>query len=171
MKSREEIPQWIWYNGQLMFMFDEALRINPEMSIGTFMKKFLSQHDMLEEGFYHTKNQGTIMMLLYGLLVLPKEIWEKKETLFPFESRSKFHVVSEHAGEIETLDFLRYMRNAVSHSHFKINVESSIFTFWNESKGIMNFEVEIHYSDIGKFIEEVGKYYINDVRVSKNQTP
>lgn len=71
-------------------MFDEVLKINPEMSIRTFMNNFQSQHNKLEEGFYHTKNQGTIMMLLYGLLVLPKEIWEKKETLFSFESRSKF---------------------------------------------------------------------------------
>jgi hypothetical protein len=25
-KSREEIPQWTWYNGQFLFQFDEQLK-------------------------------------------------------------------------------------------------------------------------------------------------
>ncbi|QOJ29812.1 MAG: hypothetical protein HRU80_13400 [Ignavibacteriales bacterium] len=162
--SRDEIPQWTWYNGQFLFQFDEQLRKNPSQTVFEFYNNFLSSQELLNLNIYHTKNQGTVILLLYGLLVVPKEIWEKSYTSFNFTTRNKFHINTSPNDNITTLDFLRLLRNSLAHANFSIDVEHAKLKFWNIKNGLVNFEVEISYGDLGEFIAEIGKYYINDVK-------
>lgn len=163
-KSREEIPQWTWYNGNFLFQFEEQLKINPSLSISDFFDQFQKSQGIYGLNFYHTKNQGTIFLLLYGLLVTPKEIWEKSNTDFNFYSRKYFEIKTGDTN-ISTLDFLRLLRNSLSHANFSINPDRNIILFWNiNNSGTKNFEVEINYPDIAYFLNEIGKYYINDVK-------
>ena len=165
-KSREEIPQWAWYNGQFLFQFDEQLKANPTQSISQFFSNFLTEQGIEAYGFYHTKNQGTVVLLMYGLLVVPKEIWEKTGTNFRFLTRDKFSVTIPADGHLDTLKFLRRLRNAVSHANFSIDVSQARVTFWDypPSGGAKNFEAEIAWDDLGGFLSEVGKYYVNEVK-------
>jgi hypothetical protein len=163
--SREEIPQWTWYNGQFLFQFDEQLQKNPNQTISQFYAKFLENQEIQNQNFYHTKNQGTVILLMYGLLVIPKEIWETTATNFKFKTRNKFLIkILPTNNGIDTLDFLRLLRNSLSHANFSIDTKNKKLNFWNNYNGTKNFEVEIRYSDLGKFLTEVGKYYINEVK-------
>ena len=124
---------------------------------------------MQTRNFYHTKNQGTVILLMCGLLVIPKEIWEKSKINFQFTTRDKFVVKTLPTdSNLDTLNFLRLLRNSLSHANFSIDVTNAKLTFWNNYKGTKNFEVEIGYGNLGEFLAEVGKYYVNEV---KNATP
>jgi hypothetical protein len=166
--SREEIPQWTWYNGQFLFKFDEQLNRNPNKTIGEFFNDFLESQNMKGEDFYHTKNQGTVILLMYGLLVVPREIWEKTQTSFVFATRNNFVVkIQPDESELDTLNFLRLLRNSLSHANFEIDITNATLTFWNnpDKNDIKrNFEVTINYNSLGEFLTEIGKYYINEVK-------
>jgi len=163
-KSREEIPQWTWYNGNFMFQFDEELKRNPSKSIKDFFLDFKKNQGIAIYDFYHTKNQGIVILLMYGLLIIPKEIWEREKTNFPFESKKYFKIITGN-NELSTLDFLRLLRNALAHANFSINAKNSIVTFWNiNSANQINFEVQVQYDKITIFMSEIGKYYINEVK-------
>jgi hypothetical protein len=169
-KSREEIPLWTWYNGQFMFQFEEQLQTNPSKTISEFFKDFRINQGLQGVNFYHTKNQGTVILLMYGLMVIPREIWEKDKTNFLFTTREKFTVkLPTDPARIDTLKFLRLLRNSLAHANFSIDVGTARLTFWNyNDNGNKNFEVEISYTDIGEFTAEVGKYYINEVKKNTN---
>lgn len=164
--SREEIPVWTWYNGQLLFQFEEQLKKNPNMTISDFFIEFQKDQGIQNMNFYHTKNQGVVILLMYGLMVIPKEIWEKDSSHFAFTTRDKFNIkLPINPEDINTFNFLRFLRNSLAHANFSIDASNATLTFWNKNnKGNKNFEVEISYSDLGEFTAEVGKYYINDVK-------
>lgn len=163
--SRQDIPQWTWYNGQFLFQFYDQLKDNPQKSISDFFSEFLISQSLQNLDVYHTKNPGTVILLMYGLLVIPKEIWEKENTDFSFNTRSKFKFIIPKYNNINTLDFLRFLRNSLAHANFSIDATSSKLTFWNCFKEERNFEVEISYANLGQFISEIGKYYINEVKL------
>ena len=165
IKTRQEIPQWTWYNGQFLFQFDEELKKNPDKTIAQFFSDFLAKEGIKNLGFYHTKNQGVAILLLYGLLVIPKEIWEKSSTNFQFTTRGKFSIKPPTEINLSSLKFLQLLRNSLAHANFSIDISSSRLTFWNNRNEIKNFEVEISFADLGEFLSEIGKYYVNEVKM------
>jgi len=165
--SRGDIPLWNWYNGQFLFQFDEYLRTKPETSIGEFFKVFLVNQNIDKLKFFHTKNQGVVSILLYGLLVVPKELWEKTDTNFKFKTRSHFDIKLIEERHKSTIEFLRLIRNSVAHVNYSVDSKAEKWTFWNNYKSNKNFEAEISHQHLGRFLEEVGIYYINEVRNKK----
>ena len=159
---REEIPQWCWYNGQLLFALSDSLQTDSDLTIGQFMDEFKEAHGLPQ---FNLKNQGLILSLMYGLLVVPKEIWEpgNSVTKFEFFTRKNFEV-SIGVG-LPNHDFLRLLRNAISHANFEIIPEENLYRLWNiKTNGDRNFEATITHGHLGEFIAEVGKYFINQVR-------
>lgn len=167
--SRQDIPLWTWYNGQFLFQFEEQLLKNPNQTMSQFFEGFLKNQEIQECNFYHTKNQSTVILLLYGLLVVPREIQEKNHTKFLFISRQKFTFNPPTDKNLDTLNFLRLLRNSVAHANFAIDTNPiPRLTFWNNcGNGTRNFDVEIAWEDFGEFLAEIGKYYINEVRKVK----
>ena len=100
-------------------------------------------------------------------MVIPKEIWEKRETNFPFTTRQKFTLIPPTDKNIDTLNFLRLLRNSLAHANFSLDITNELWTFWNIKDNIKNFEVNIKHRDLGVFTSEVAKYYLNDVRQNK----
>lgn len=113
---------------------------------------------------FHLKNPGVVISLLYALLVVPMEIWERdpKRTGFPFKTQGEFRITK--GKHKDTWDFLRLLRNSVSHAHFTIYSENNIYRFWNSNKGKIDFETEITQAGLGLFLTEIGKYYVNEVK-------
>ena len=65
---------------------------------------------------------------------------------------------------IDTLNFLRLIRNSIAHANFSLDITKELWTFWNiKNDNVKNFEVSIKHIDLGHFTAEVGKYYLNDV--------
>jgi hypothetical protein len=166
-KERDDIPLWTWLNGQFLFQFQEELEKNPYKTISEFFNDFCSEpfSGSGKCNFYNTKNQGTIIILLYGLMVIPKEIWEREKTNFVFDTRQKFTFNPPTDKDITTLDFLRLFRNSIAHANFSLDTTTVMWTFWNiHRSNTKSFEVSIKHIDLGLFTEEIGKYYLNDIR-------
>ncbi|TKT86539.1 hypothetical protein [Dyadobacter frigoris] len=128
-KERNDIPLWTWFNGQFLFQFEEQLEKNPNKTIAEFFKDFLVDQKLNNFNFYHTKNQGTIIFLMYGLMVIPKEIWEKSKTDFPFSTRQKFKFNPLSDQSIDTLNFLRLLRNSLAHANFSLDSDEDFGLF------------------------------------------
>jgi len=160
---RKKIPRWNWYNGLFLWAFEDQLRLNPNQQIGDFFDNFKKQNGLADVQF-SLKNQGTVIALLFALMVVPREIWDRdsKTTNFPFATRNEFKL--KQGSNKDTWDFLRLLRNSVSHANFDIDIEKQTYRFWNVSNGQVSFEVEITHEGIGVFLTEVGKYYINEVK-------
>ncbi len=166
-KEKNDIPLWTWLNGQFLFQFQEQLETNPNKTISNFFNDFCAKPfpGSKKYDFYQTKNQGTIIILLYGLMVIPKEIWEKNQTNFPFNTRRKFVFNPPTDMNTDTLNFLRLLQNSIAHANFSLDITKELWTFWNiKNDNVKNFEVSIKHIDLGHFTTEVGKYYLNDVR-------
>ena len=69
-KERNDIPYWTWLNGQFLFLFEEQLELYPNKTISEFFKDFRINQKLEHSNFYHTKNQGAIIILMYGLLMV-----------------------------------------------------------------------------------------------------
>lgn len=124
---RNEIPRWFWMNGQLNFELSKALETDPTQSISHFIQEFEKSRG-LRPGF-NIKNQGMMISLLYGLLVVPKEIWESGnvETAYQFKTKSLFTINTGTFNQVS--DFLRLMRNSVSHANYEITLDPSGYKF------------------------------------------
>lgn len=144
----------------LLHDLEDAIISQPHQSIKEFHQSFAK--DKMNGIAFPLKNQGLAISLLYMLLVVPREIWESSHesgTQFPFSTKELFTFQVGSAGD--NWQFLRLMRNAISHANFDMN-ETGNYTFWNINRdGIRNFEVTIHHRDLFSFISEIGKYYLN----------
>ena len=161
---RDEIPQWCWYNGMLLFALEDYLKANPNISVSNFFNEFKITHQLQSINF-NIKNQGLIISLLYGLLVVPNEMWEPKGTKTNFAFNTKSHFTTTSSAEFSTDEFLRLLRNAIAHANFEVNIDQATYRFWNiNQKGEKNFEVTITHGKLGEFVGEVGKYFINEAR-------
>lgn len=161
---RNEVPKWCWYNGQFLFALSDRLVSAPNTSISDFMSEF-KEAQQLHQVEFNLKNQGLLISLLYGLLVIPKEMWEPKgtKTKFAFNTRNHFSL----SPNISTDEFLRFLRNAVAHANFEVIIEQSKYRFWNTTpKGDINFDVSIAHGGLGEFVAEIGKYFINEASPS-----
>jgi hypothetical protein len=163
---REEIPKWVWYTGQFLFHFQNTLESCPQTTVARFFEDFKNSQGLQNCQGFHLKNQGTMLMLIYGLLVVPREMWDRENLPdFPFNTRNQFQFLTGDQN-MDAKKFLKYMRHAVAHANFEVDVQKGAYNFRNNSnydRGPINFDVTITHCGIGKFLTEVGKYFINTV--------
>lgn len=159
---RNEIPRWGWYNGMFLFEYADALETKGIQDIHNFYDSFKRKN--LNGIDFPLKNQGLSISLLYMLLVVPREMWENQNnnnTSFAFTTRNLF--AFREGENLDTWNFLRCMRNSISHANFNMTQEGE-YTFWNtQQNGNINFNVTIMHANLLVFISEIGKYFINEI--------
>jgi hypothetical protein len=159
---KEQIPYWGWFNGVFLHDFEDAVGKNPNMTIVQYYESFRAKH--LNGQKFPLKNQGLTISMLYMVMVIPRELWEKdknKRSQFPFRTKGKFKILV--GSPKDNWDFLRLFRNAIAHANFDWALDGT-YSFWNlDNKGVMNFKVTILHSDLFTFITEVGKYYLENI--------
>jgi hypothetical protein len=114
-------------------------------------------------------NQGLIMLSLYALLVIPKEILEKKDYDPDFEKINK--KISDYFQNTETnygsdtpnTNYTRHLRNALSHGRISF-IGNSHIEFKDEKvdkkKVINEFKSEINLKNVGNLIDDLQKLII-----------
>ncbi|WP_151745118.1 hypothetical protein [Acinetobacter calcoaceticus] len=124
-------------------------------------------------------NQGVIPVALYVMLVIPKEtIYHKYkseyEGLNTYISKNLNVKVttSTYAKDVHQIDFLRHLRNSISHMKFEMTkVEGSVI-FNDESPKKEQFSCEITYLDIGAIIEQLKQIhlkYLKEIQENKRK--
>jgi hypothetical protein len=168
--TRKEIPHWVWYTGQFLFHAQESFEQRPNQTIGNVFTSFLRNQNMTDSKVFTLKNQGSILMLLYGLVVVPKEIWgsELLDKSFPFTTRKEFRILKPERN-LRNSEIIKLLRNAISHANFDIYSGLDQYIFWNINNGQRNFEAVVSHEGIGKFLTEIANYYINHVIIPDAQ--
>ena len=121
-----------------------------------------------EAGIY---NQGLIMLTLYALLVIPKEILEKKDYDPDFEKINK--KISNYFQNTETnyrsdspnTNYTHHLRNALSHGRISF-IGNSHIEFRDQKvadkKVVNEFKSEINIKDVGLLINNLQQGIIGE---------
>ena len=167
----DNLLHWAWHTTRFLGILEKARRSCTGESVKELEQKFLKQLKQ-EKSIKNTEfpllNPGYLVMFSYALLVLPSEVMKKENTTtddFVFNTINLFNfILPINSGKLTSGQFLKKMRNAISHTHFKLEVnsknKSSLFSFWNiNTNGSENFRVTISHENYWKFLDEIGKYY------------
>jgi len=116
-------------------------------------------------------NQGLIMLSLYALFVIPKEILEKKDYDPDFEKINK--EISDYFQNTETnygsdrpnTNYTHHLRNALSHGRISF-IGNSHIEFKdqkvNKKKVVNEFKSEINIKNVGDLINDLQKLIIGE---------
>jgi hypothetical protein len=157
-----------------------------------FSDKFVQQH--LPK--YGIDNQGTLVMMLYAMLVLPKELWgtvnnendsvnnknDNENDYFVNGKLNKkrvnkelLNIVSKENIQCDNNyypdDLLTHIRNAVAHGRVRITPNESIH-FIDENNNLKNKKsctITISLKDIGKVFEILHNVFAEYIKYLKNE--
>ena len=109
-------------------------------------------------------NQGCVLMALYVMLVIPKEIVQQKYSL-EYDSISEFlqthtqNTSTTYRSDTPTVRYLRHIRNAVTHARVEFRpYDVIIFSDANSNKE--SFSTELPLSHLGEFVNQLQKVHI-----------
>lgn len=169
----DDIPHWVWFTAMFLYRADNARSETPQISIGELYSSFLADQGLTSDSGFQLRNQGLTLMLAYGLLVIPMELWGRDDlSQFPFNTRKNFmFLIDTVKARDSPQQFIRCMRNAISHCNIEIKAFASVdqcdaFTFWNDRGQKIDFKIQVSWKGLSEYLDEVGKYYVNCVRPS-----
>ena len=121
----------------------------------------------------HIGNQGNLLITLYSMLIIPKELIERK---YPTEFSKLNRIIksiqsseiSNYAIDVKNcqIDYLRHIRNAVAHANVVFATDSVTFLDNNSRKsknGILILEtcsITIPLSKIGQLLEALKAIFL-----------
>lgn len=178
MKSQDLIQIIVqnWYSALFLKEFEDCRQINPRCTVEQLRSDFVAKHPILNSNkdrfrLYH---QGLALSLAYSFLVLPYESDEDIKNL-----KSKMSALTEFKIKIKppefqetTSEWLKYLRNAISHGNIEINASAGIsgdecWVFWNHTGGKRsnpkNFEVTCSYITLMQFLDEYTKKIVPEI--------
>ena len=158
-------------------------RVSIEEGNKMVMEKFQSDNGFESNTNFYLWNQGTMIMLLFGLLVVPREFWARflsddgngsQKSLadklifdkFVFVPNELFKNEDDCQSVEKSKDiFLRKLRNSVSHNRIEIlKGENGVFKFTNKKDaGVLDFSVSIKKNSLAVFLSKIGKFFIEEV--------
>ena len=118
-------------------------------------------------------NQGTLLIMLYTMLVVPKQLLEKK---FPVEfeelngkiNELKSEAKSTYRKDSEKIDFIRHIRNAVAHARVEFVPNVSV-DFFDENNNGESCKITIPLPKIGLFLTELQKVFMKYIETLKEK--
>ena len=180
--NNDKITTWCWLTGSFLLYFEQQKRGSGSKLYSDFLSALNTNPKIDSFNFF---NQGTLLMLCYGLLVYPWEFWKNN---IDFKKLNTYIVkaANNHPGEKIEIDditelfkfansneinakcLLKHLRNSISHSKVKIDILQNKFTFNDiNPRTKEEFSAEISMKNLGVFLTGVGKYFCNELD-SKN---
>lgn len=123
-------------------------------------------------------NQGALLMILYSLLVIPKELIQKQyeaeyADINEYIDLKKTRGDTNYKSDGQGTDFTRHMRNSISHAKVLFSEKNSV-TFVDESRNNEKCEIEIPLHEISTVILkllDIHKKYITKITTThKNKS-
>jgi hypothetical protein len=119
-------------------------------------------------------NQGTLLIFLYTMLVLPKQLIEND---FPIEfaelnnkiDQIKSEANSTYRNDSETIDYIRHMRNAVAHARLTF-IPNQAVTFTDENNRGEKCTITIPLNKVGFFLTELQKVFMKYIEKLKTKS-
>jgi len=109
-------------------------------------------------------NRGALLIFLYAMLVVPKELIEQE---LPSEFRNfnslieqiKSQAYSTYESDAENINYLRHIRNAVAHANVEFSENDVEFIDKNNSGSQCNIKIPL--DRLGQFLEKLQKIIIS----------
>ena len=116
-------------------------------------------------------NQGTLLMCLYTMLVVPRQLLEQE---FPDEfvqlnikvDQIKADANSTYRQDSDSIDYVRHIRNAVAHARVAFIPNESV-TFTDENNGGDRCTITIPLNNVGLFLTELQKVFMKYIETLK----
>ncbi len=156
---RSQIPQSAFINAQVIH--DAMVDYDLERSLTQW-----SEHYKIPK--WNLINPAHVASLLYCLIVVPKELWDPPSNDDVFVQIGKYRPLdlftvrrwTQPANENCIRDFLRHLRNAISHVRFTVDGKHN-FEFWDERQRVENYRVSITRDKLARFLSIVGHQLAN----------
>lgn len=118
-------------------------------------------------------NQGTLLIMLYTMLVIPKQLLSQN---FPDEFEELNNVVKNLNSKVESnyqsdniqIDFIRHIRNSVAHARVAFIANVSV-TFTDENNRGEICTITIPLVKIGAFLTELQKVFMKYIETLKTK--
>jgi hypothetical protein len=124
-------------------------------------------------------NQGCALMVLYAMLVLPKELIENEFSI-EYESVNEFlqnEMVSvetnyrnEDKDDVSTINFVRHLRNSVAHA--RVSFTPNISMQFSDSRGNQSqetFKAVFPLNKLGELINKLQNVHLEYIKSRNNQ--
>ncbi len=162
---------FLWLHEMHCLKFNESNAYNELKFHDDFVKNTIRERGII--------NQGVIPVALYVMLVIPKEtIFDKYkseyEALNTYISKNLNVkvITSTYAKDVNQIDYLRHLRNSVSHMNFEMTKVKGSVIFNDESPKKEQFSCEITNNDIADILEQLRKIhlkYIKEIQDSQSK--
>lgn len=181
MKEIQAVFYWQWYTMQILWGLNGAFNRNEwderlrQETIGNYADRFLMAlpnefMGMVNEDGWNIKNQGTMMLLLYGIVAVPQQLLNNidinnldESDTYNLRIYKNFNIeiciIDNNRNETKGAAILRHLRNSVSHARFKVDVENNTWTFMDHNGNNETFNATISHENLGKFITDFGTTY------------
>lgn len=176
MKS-ETIPAWCFLTGQFLFQFEQNKRLPHYQKVHNDFLAHTETDPPINDFLY--TNPAVVIMLCYGLLVYPVEYWKtfladelsmkrlnnsmidiSAKNGISIKSFTELFIVSSWKGTKSESNFIRKLRNAIAHSHIKVDMENNIFEFWNVDKSKkVDFKISTTTPNMGIVLSGLGRHF------------
>ncbi|MCX5889015.1 MAG: HEPN family nuclease [Deltaproteobacteria bacterium] len=177
----QDVPAWCFLTGQFLTSFESKKKNEPHYLFvhRDFLNSIVTEPQLSDFGY---ANPGVLIMLCYGILVYPVELWDNflkdeismKRLINGISSEAKyknisirtfiglFDVITCDQKPIREADFIHKFRNSIAHAHIDVDTLRNIFTFWNiNTKNKIDFKVSISTENLGIFLTGLAKHFIN----------
>lgn len=120
-------------------------------------------------------NQGSAMMALYAMLVLPREIINQiysseYDKIDAFLAKHTQNTITNYSSDSSSVRYLRHIRNAVSHARVEFRPSDAvIFKDENHRTG-ENFSTELPLRYLGELLHQLQMVHISYIRDLQQQS-
>lgn len=156
--------------------FTTALLV--ELRNANFLDSEYYKNTQFEDKFVHENlpkvgidNQGTLLVTLYTLLVVPRQLLEASfpddfEALNDAVETLSVKATSTYKKDKQKIDHVRHLRNAVAHAKVKFEQNGTV-TFRDENGSGSVWEATFHLSKIGLLLTELQSVFMKYVEKVK----
>ena len=161
-----QMPTQAWITQFAIKDIDEALRINPNISLKEYIDVQKKKTNIwMENPDFHIDNLGSLFMMAYTFLVVPKESIERYKLTVTSQGidsllgRITIKYNSKKHGLSESENIIRHIRNSISHANFDIELVNESIIFIDKFNKDITFQGEIKITDFKSFLSEYFKEY------------
>ena len=139
--------------------------LGDKFTENTYFQDLEFNNDSIKEGLKHVtvQNQGSALMALYAMLIIPKELIGKKyhieyERINDFLNKECFDINTTYKNDKKKINFLRHLRNAVAHANISFD-PNNYMKFYDKNKK-EEFNAKLSLSKMGKLLNELQNVHL-----------
>jgi len=165
-----QIPTQAWITSFAVKDMDEALRRNPKISLEEYIEGQKGKTNIWKDhnAAFPICNLGSLLMMAYAFLVIPKESMERDCIRVSSPEINKLlNTMTIKENEInkgldESESIIRHIRNSLSHARFDVTSEDELSFFDKDRQDRVTFDGKMKISDFKSLLSEYFKTFYEE---------